>query len=730
MIFRSFLLFLCCGVVAESVCAVEPQGVTVQVGIENAYKNGLWTPITVEVFPPLKIETLALRCSDADGTPITYHFKAEGQEKITVLAKLGRKDEPILVSLNGGELQSFPVPPPVNAERPIYLVIGSGDMGLQGAVAELALKEDRRPLLVHVKSFDNLPDQWFGYESVEMVVLTTTDPKLLAGLTVESPQIKALHDWLQYGGKMFLCAGKNAGQFLEEDKGFLRLFLPGTFAEMTELRTGTPFELFVNSKRQIFMNGTDESPFMKMPRFTNPRGITFVKDGDLQLVLRCAHGLGTLMYFGGDLSERPLSNWRDRSALVRNILQWNTEKRSGTDPRSGAMLQLGYNDIAGQIRSALDKFAQVRILPFSIVLIILTAYWLVIGLFDWFVVHKILKRPILTWVTFPLWIVLFCGLTYGLAAPGRPSEGVRNVLTVSDFDGETRRYRISTWRSEYSPVDKQFHFENTIPATTASGYFSWNGLSGSGLGGMAPKTVSPPIWQIGSQQNSYNELREVPIQTRATKSFFSQHGDTYPEEMPTMSAKLTDEEGIPLGSIQVHENFAYSMENAILVYGRWMLELGTIKPGQTLKLTKTTPRRELRELLIPPKMLENTELRGKATYNPQSADLEYIVRVMSLYRVLGGYEATGLHNAYQPSLDMSDLLSADKVLLLGTANNSDHRTAANQSEDVLSIFRYSFHIELTSLSPRLNIERQEYVPDALEEKATPSLLKDSLGNRR
>ena len=738
------LAVLCCLLIAPVSVAEHPFTVqSVRVGIENTYKNGLWTPITLEWKSPIpvgKYQPFAIRCSDSDGTPITYYYDVHGEQtrngtSVTLLAKLGRKDEPIQVSgLADVDFQTFSVPPPVNAERPIYLILGNDDIGLQGAIAELALREDRRPLLVKVNAFADLPDKWFGYEAVEMVVLTTTEPQLFEGpdgqaLSSESPQIKALDDWLKLGGKMLLCAGKNAGQFLDNKDGFLHLFMPGKYDGMAELRNGTRLELFVNSKRQIFMNGTGDAPFMKMPRLTEPQGITTLNDGDLPLVLRCAHGLGTLIYFGGDLSEKPLKNWRDRTALVRNMMQWDrAHERGGIIPRSGAMLQLGYNDISGQIRSALDQFEGVRIVPFSIILIVLTAYWLVIGLFDWFLVHKVLKRPILTWVTFPLWIVLFSALTYVLAAPGRPVDklvnmyGIHNLFTLWDVDSDAGISRESTWANIYSSTGTQ-HGKYPIRTDISmgeGGYNSWNGLPGSGLGGMAPKTVSPPVWQVGSEQTSYESIVNVPIQTRSTKSFFTRSykpsGEAY------IVAHLSDEEGIPVGTIEsvFHKGFnpdyPFILTNCILVYGRWFLELGEIQSGQTIKLTKTTPRRELRDLLIPPKTRQDERLRGLATYNPQSTDLEYIVRVMSLHRALGGYESTGLHHAYMPSLDMSDLLTADRALLLGTMPTDFLKGKVLYGTIIL---RQSLPITLTERSPRLKIERNDTGPSELDEKIKP-----------
>jgi hypothetical protein len=384
------------------------------------------------------------------------------------------------------------------------------------------------------------------------------------------------------------------------------------------------------------------------------------------------------------------------------------------------MLQLGYNDISGQIRSALDQFEGLRIVPFSVILIILTAYWLVIGLFDWFFVHKVLKRPILTWLTFPLWIVLFSFLTYSLAASGRPVEMKCNSLLIFDVDFETGVHRTSTWNSVYTPTDRRYDWFDSI-----SSHYSWNGLPGSGLGGMAPKTVSPTVWQVGSEQISYSKFKDVPIQARSTKSFFGQQMYfCHPNMADSFCVQLSDEEGIPIGTIEVPQDASLSLQNVLLVYGRWALELGEIQAGQTIRITKTTPRRELRDLLIPARTLENDHLRRVATYNPQSTDLEYIVRVMSLHRALGGYEATGLHNAYQPSLDMSELLSVDRALLLGTRAPTDVRSEDGSMTHTTMIFRQSLPITLTELSPRLKIERYDPSGGALDERIRSDHIDD------
>ena len=553
---------------------------TISVGVNGIYKNGLWTPVAIQCVYPLpegkKIGDeinenfhIVLSSVDSDGVPIEYRFdvsnpKVEKIDGNTVFyrhecyAKFGRSNEPLKVALQDGsgnllaertfypfshsaastksEVFSAPVP----NERPVYLIIGNEDIGLQSAVAELSLREDRRPLLVKVNSVADLPTQRYGYEAVDTIVITTTEPEQFAGLTSESPQIKAIQQWLLLGGRVLFCAGKNAGELIEKEDAPLRYFLPGKYERMTDMRTSSILEMFCESKRQIFMNGTDEAPYLNMPFFSEPEGIVFLKDRDLPLVSRCARGFGLIIYFGGDLSGRPLSVWRDRTTLVRNIMQWNTEKTSAVRS-SGSLLQLGYNDISGQIRSALDKFYGIKILPFSIILIILAVYFLAVGPADWFLVHRVLKKPVLTWVTFPLWIILFALLAYFLGMAHRPNKTYFNELTLLDYDSTTNTSRCSTWTGLYSPKDKLFDL--TAPSISGSSLIynyvpksnmliSWNGLPGSGLGGMSPKTVTPNVWTTKAYQQFYKNddtggltadtIRSMPVQVRSTKSLFSQ----------------------------------------------------------------------------------------------------------------------------------------------------------------------------------------------------------------
>ena len=60
-------------------------------------------------------------------------------------------------------------------------------------------------------------------------------------------------------------------------------------------------------------------------------------------------------------------------------------------------------------------------------------------------------------------------------------------------------------------------------------------------------------------------------------------------------------------------------------------------------------------------------------YDQSSTDLPYILRTMMFYEAAGGRRYTGLWNAYQGFVDLSDLLKADRAILVAQGPASPER---------------------------------------------------------
>ncbi|MDR1924234.1 MAG: hypothetical protein LBQ66_07665 [Planctomycetaceae bacterium] len=590
---------------------------------------------------------------------------------------------------------------PIASERPIILIIGNDDIGLQGAIAELTLHESRRPLLVKVNSVVDLPDSWFGYESVDMIILTTTEPQLFDGMTAQTPQIRAIDDWIKMGGRLLFCAGRDSAQLLtakekntepnDNSNAVLAPFLPGKFEKMTDIRKGDLLESFVSSKRKIQIEFAED--YLRMPLVSGVRGVRRLSDGDMPIVSQHVHGFGTITYFGGDLSGKPLGKWRDRTLLVRKILRWDGD-RQNTTQHDNSIIRPAYSDLSGQIRSAVDRFDEVKIVPFSLILIILVVYWLVVGIGDWFIVRKLFRRPVLTWITFPLWILLFCVFAYLLGTYGHPNRVILRELIVVDVNPEQGILRSAIWGNLYSPRDAVYSLSlpksqntssrptnrtntanatnrtNTMTTTNSNDshndktmFFSWHGLTGDGLGGMSPKTVSPTVWRNGAIQEKHAAIKDVPIQVRSTKSFFGETFGAIDASFKTIQADLQDDEGVPVGTLAFEGN--YTLEDAVLIYGRWIIPVELPESGNKITIDKKTLRQNIQEILLSKIAVDNDALKQIATYNTQAVDLTYIVKVLTVHEQIGGYETVGLFNTFQRSLDMSNIMSTSHAILVG-----------------------------------------------------------------
>ncbi len=731
------VFFLLVGIFGFRPYALGLEFQEIRVGINGYYKNGFWTPITVrwdeaEATSELRLEVLA---SDSDGTPTRTQLDlpaSSGGQTATVYAKLGianagitirmlsrgpstevlaeRQLKPQFSEIRGSTRKSARPNEqgvlflsPVSPERPLFLVFGDSDPGLQEMISLLRLKDNRRPIVVLVDSPENLPADPLGYDAFEFMLITTSNPALFETIPAHDPRIEAVSRWLSLGGSLLFCPGKNSEPLIAGENALLGRFLPGRFERMTHLRQGAPIELYSGSKRSILMDGSEIAPFLEIPFLSGVKEGIEVSEGDLPLVVRQAYGFGMLTYFGGDLNGPPLGDWRDRPQFLLRLLNWSEVKTQTTNINAMSLIHLGYNDFSGQLRSALDHFENVKNTPFSLILLLIVVYVLAIGPLDWLVVHKILKKPRLTWVTFPLEILLFCWIAFAFAAHNRSQPLSLNKADLFDIDVQTGLTRVSTWGEIFSPKDAVYDIalrprtgSESLAVATDQIDFHWLGLTGSGLGGMNPQRVSSSFWEnpYSFSSGKSGELVSVPIRVRSTKSFFGQwnldrngsaEGSAAPESGEAATdkrlfagANLSSVEGIPSGTLT--NDLPVPINDALLVYGHWVLKLGRLEPGQSVTVGTQTLRRELWTILKSSKAGFDEHRQPYSTrqlmsydsvYNPQSRDVWPILRTMSFFQSFGGFETIGLHNTLHANLDWSNLLLAKRAVLIGSLDSSD-----------------------------------------------------------
>jgi len=705
-------LFVCLSLLAapDPAGAAEeiphPEIVALRVGFQGQsrgepaakYKAGLWTPVEVTLrgVERLRGGRVILTVPDGDGVPSRVsaplpHAQTGEDVALLMYARFGRIGGQLAVELRSADGQTVPLrsaaglmakpvfkagdddafPPAIPSHRELIVVVGSAPLGVEDAVGRLRQKPEERTVVVRLDDFRQLPDRWYGYEGVDTVVLATGDPSVYGELKPDGRRVAALDEWVRMGGKLVFCVGHRAEEVLrQEPEAPLRRFAPGRLQKRVSLRQTAALETYCGSSVPVPAPPGGGPLEMHTAQLAGVEGTVEAREADdLPLVIRRAHGFGQIVFLAADLDRPPLADWPDRGLLVGRLLDHPKSPTEEADEGT-ALMHYGFNDLAGQLRSALDRFPGVSMVPFYVVILLVVLYLLAIGPGDYFLLRKLLRRMQLTWVTFPLIVLAVSLAAYLLASRFKGNQVRLNQVDLVDVDTETGRIRGTAWVNLFSPrVDRyDLTFQPKRPGGDvlpgARVWTAWLGLPGEALGGMAPKTVEPGVWKTPYDFSpELDRLAGVPIQVWSTKSLTARW--TAPAET-LLEASLREEDNLPNGTITNRLDFP--LTQCLLAYGNWAYNLDTLAPGETVRVGPSLKRRELKTLLTGRKLIfdeAEEKFRQQTTpYDQAGVDVAYIVRAMMFFDAAGGRRYTGLWNRYQAFVDLSHLLKTNRAVLI------------------------------------------------------------------
>lgn len=652
-----------------------------EVGIADAYKPGLWTPVRIRLRAdqPLRGQ-VALIVPDSEGistrvaTPPDQpvHLPAEKETEVPLYTRFGRIKSELGIeftspegawrwTFSAGSVTGFPAA--MASHRGLIVAVGVDAAPLEDA-AELLERSADRFVVVTVPQAARLPERWYGYEAVDSVVLNLSRPEAMAGLDGQSPQVVALRQWARLGGRVLVAAGRHTEATLAQAP-WLAEFLPGRFQRMISLRQASALENYVGGGAAMPRLAPGDRLDLRVPYLSEVTGQIEAHEANLPLVVRRSLGFGQIIFAAAELDDPTLRAWRDRGLFVRRLLGMD-EARSSLAAESTAVLHYGFDDLAGQLRSALDQFPEVPLVSFSLVMGLLVAYLVLVGPGDYFFLRKLVGRMGLTWVTFPLVVAAFCVGTFVLVHRLKGHDVRVNQVDLIDLEAESNLVRGTSWATVFSPRTDRYRlaFEVAGPdGARAPTLAAWFGLPGAGLGGMDPKTSPPAAWKQGYEFSpDLDEVRGLPIAAWATRSLTARWAA---QAEPPLETHLREEEQSLLGTVV--NRSAGTLENVLLCHRGWVYELGRLENGSHAELDRTSPRRELRTFLTGQRYVIKEGRYLPTPYDRASADVGYILRAMMFHRAAGGRQYTGLHHRYQGFVDVSDLLQAGRAVLVAQA---------------------------------------------------------------
>lgn len=691
----------------------------VRIGIGGAYKVGHWTPVWVTLSnsgPDINVQ-LQIAARDGEGvqailvrTPDT-HVRLKAGSKTTALQymKAGRAGSSLTVRVTGdqGELarRSFSSSSSSSSgglgraepsTQQMVVTLGAA-AGIEDAARKTRRDRSQPVTVCAVSDRDELPTEWYGYEAVDTVFATSGDAGILEQLT--DLQFEALDCWLKLGGRMVLCVGRRGAEVFGPGSRLAR-FSPGKQAEVVTQRVTSGLENYAASSERLDAIGGERTRRfgVSMTALTDVRGLIESMEvggptGRLPTIVRYPYGLGQLVFLAFDPELPPFDKWQGRAALMVRVLQLTGSDRQAeadADARLGKVAYLGYEDLVGQLRSALDQFAGLTRVHFSWVAGLIALYLVLIGPADYFLLRRLRLFP-WTWLTFPLITILFCGLAYGLAQRLAGPQVHVNQVDLVDVALDQGAVRGSSWAHLYSPATREFTltWEGNWPLTRGGGgdagrILAWQGLPGRGLGGLdgtggsvlfdGPYTVtarqsrapagSPGSATVGtSVESAEHGLSEaavcgLPVEVSGTKSLAGvwwQIGELPQQQlMADLSGLLTGRLTNPL-NVELTECF--------VVYENWIYPVtGALHPGEAVSFDGVSPR-NLEWHLSRRRVVETKDVG--TPWEQTSVDVPRILEVMMLYKAAGGADYTGLTHRYQPAIDLSDHLHTGRAILVG-----------------------------------------------------------------
>jgi len=717
-----------------------PRWTSIRVGFDDDYKVGTWTPVTLTLRGGSRQLTgfVTLTVPDGDGVPsavTTFGGRPvmvlPGRETtVRLFARFGRVDSTARAEfMVDGEIAaarefetSFEADgqyylDAMEADRRLYVLAGARTIGL----AEL-VEAEPYPMstdqVARINSIDLLPTRWFGYEGVEAVILGTSRPEFYRSLADGSPRLEALDHWVRQGGRLVFCVGRQGAEILAPQSP-LRRFAPGNFTEMVTLRQSGALESFVNADSPLLRPAAEkvlgrQATELRVPRLKETDGVVAAREADVPLIVRSAHGLGEVVFVALDLDRAPLADWADRGDLVRLLLDREAPPQDDEETGMAYGYGYGYQDLTGQLRGTLDQFEGVRLVPFSIVALLIIVYILLIGPGDFLFVRHVLRRMEFTWLTFPVIIVGVSLGAYWLAYWLKGDQLRMNQVDLVDVDVSSGLARGTTWTNIFSPRVEAFDLSlrptltggapasNTAQPSQSEVLLSWLGLPGGAMGGMNPRAAGPsPFARSYSFGPRLSNLRAVPIQVWSSKSFVGR----YLAQMDaTVSGELIQTDRGLVGHLT--NDLGVALTNCALIHGDWVYLIDRLPAGNTFALTDEIPRADLTTWFTNRSYVQTDQTlqTQSESYETESTDPGYVLRTMMFYEAAGGRQyAGGLTNTYQKFVDLSHLIDLNRAVLLARLPEGYRAAEFLRGDEPVeptavrspTFCRFVFHVEQT-----------------------------------
>ena len=360
------------------------------------------------------------------------------------------------------------------------------------------------------------PDNPLVLEGMDLLYLNSEK-----AIELRPSQVSAIQTWVRAGGHL-VVAVEQVGDI--NSLPWLKALLPCELAEIRNLPSHPELHSWLQTETRSEIR-SPTVPLQKQgkpvlgPQVSNPfaylpvdnafeaapmqvatgkvrEGRVLVASGDVPLLVTALKGRGriTAMLFSPE--REPFRSWQLVPTFWAKLADVPMAWYSSSD----------FNQFGGWgtdgVFGAMVETRQVHKLPLEWLLVLLVGYLVVIGPLDQYWLKRI-GKPMLTWITFPCYVICFCFLIYLIGYKLRAGDLEWNELHVVDVlaDGTRSELRGHTFAAIYSPSNDQYPLAGEQKYSALRGEFAgWAGVEGyeravfSQVGDNFKADVFVPVW--------------------------------------------------------------------------------------------------------------------------------------------------------------------------------------------------------------------------------------------
>lgn len=717
------VLFLCLGSAPYAPAAAPPRidDEGIRIGLrdgpdEARSRNGVWTPVQVPIHAgaddvPRDRYRLIVETTDGEAVPYRYMatvpaIPAHSTQSVFAYVRPGSTGAAFTVTLrktDGPDVQKVerltrdPSKKEILEPRDVlYLTLGSRLHGLKVAprpqapldkqgnpVPENASASDvRMPGFASIEKVADMPDRWFGYEAVDVVVITTSSDTFVEQLHAMS-QVRrdALLEWVRRGGKLVLSVGRNqqsVARWLEKVP-----LVDGTLLSKIT-RTSLPnFQLWCGADprqkqplRQIEIACIQPGPNMHGLVYEDPAAGDRVMR---PLLLQSSCGLGRVLLIAFDLDAPPFSTWDGQGAFWKKLQEEIAPRLPSGDVHRAAGPFVQGGELAVDLKRQLESFPDVPVISFGWVALFILFYIALVGPLDYFLLKKVFKRLELTWITFPALVLIVSVAAYATAYYVKGDDLRLNKIDLVDIDlHDSGQVYGRSWFTLFSPRIQNY----TIGLEPAAPDWGGRWLQGDADAPMPPVTMAVmdgPEPALGGNtaglfRHPYDYaadasgLRRVPIPMWATRTFTAswrvplKDGQSKDHSPPIEAELRISRDGRALSGAVTNNLPADLLGTVLFFRGQWYV-LGDLVVGETRDVAP------LFERVVKPRLL--AEWFTADVLNPRmgsSLGGQHTLRSLLFYSAPGGGQ--------QPNSGLRRLDEGWRLLSLGEGQQRRYRDEA------------------------------------------------------